>query len=175
VLLAVLLEPAGLLFTLFASRTLHMSPAAISVLIVVSGVAGAASYLVGGYLSDRLGRRRPAIGLTAATAVATSLSFATGTAGFVIGNVLWSASASAATPVFGAWSAELFPTRARATAEATSSVAGAIGSVAGLQAVGLLSQTIGLGRALELAGVVALAGAALLFFLPETKELPLPD
>jgi MFS transporter, SHS family, lactate transporter len=175
VLLAVLLEPAGLLFTLFASRALHMSPAAISALIFVSGVAGAASYLVGGYLSDRLGRRRPAIGLTAATAVATSLSFATGTAGFVVGNVLWSASASAATPVFGAWSAELFPTRARATAEATSSVAGAIGSVAGLQVVGLLSQTVGLGRALELAGVVALAGAALLFFLPETKELPLPD
>ena len=175
VLLAVLLEPAGLLFTLFASRTLHMSPAAISVLIFLSGAAGAASYIVGGYLSDRLGRRRPAIGLTAATAVAASLSFATGTAGFVIGNMLWSAFASAATPVFGAWSAELFPTRARATAEGASSVAGAIGSVAGLQAVGLLSQAVGLGRALELAGVVAVAGAALLFFLPETKELPLPD
>ena len=175
VLLAVLLEPAGLLFTLFARQTLRMSPATISALIVVSGIAGAGSYVVGGYLSDRLGRRRPAIALTAAIAVSTSLSFATGTAGFVIGNVLWSAFASAATPVFGAWSAELFPTRARATAEATSSVAGAIGSVAGLQAVGLLSQTLGLGRALELAGVVALAGAALLFFLPETRQLPLPD
>lgn len=175
VLLAVLLEPAGLLFTLFASQTLHMSPTQISALIVVSGVAGAASYVVGGYLSDRLGRRRPAIGLTTAIAIATSLSFATGTAGFVIGNVLWSAFASAATPVFGAWSAELFPTRARATAEATSSVAGAIGSVAGLQAVGLISQTLGLGRTLELAGVVALAGAALLFFLPETTQVPLPD
>jgi predicted MFS family arabinose efflux permease len=175
VLLAVLLEPAGLLFTVFASQTLHMSPAAISALIVVSGIAGAASYVVGGYLSDRLGRRRPAIGLTSAIAVSASLSFATGTAGFVIGNMLWSAFASAATPVFGAWSAELFPTRARATAEATSSVAAAIGSVAGLQAVGLVSQSVGLGRALELAGLVALAGAALLFFLPETRQLPLPD
>jgi predicted MFS family arabinose efflux permease len=175
VLLAVLLEPAGLLFTVFASQSLHMSPAAISALIVVSGVAGAASYVVGGYFSDRLGRRRPAIGLSSAIAVSASLSFATGTAGFVVGNVLWSAFASAATPVFGAWSAELFPTRARATAEATSSVAAAIGSVAGLQAVGLLSQSVGLGRALELAGVVALAGAGLLFFLPETRQLPLPD
>jgi predicted MFS family arabinose efflux permease len=175
VLLAVLLEPAGLLFTVFASQSLHMSPAAISALIVVSGVAGAASYVLGGYLSDRLGRRRPAIGLSSAIAVSASLSFATGTAGFVVGNVLWSAFASAATPVFGAWSAELFPTRARATAEATSSVAAAIGSVAGLQAVGLLSQSVGLGRALELAGLVALAGAGLLFFLPETRQLPLPD
>jgi len=46
-LLAVLLEPAGLLFTVFANDVLHLSPAAISVLIVVSGLAGAAAYLAG--------------------------------------------------------------------------------------------------------------------------------
>ncbi len=174
-LLAVLLEPAGLLFTVFATQTLHMTPTAISALIVLSGAAGAASYLAGGYLSDRFGRRGPGIGLTAATAVAAGLSFVTGTPGFVIGNVLWSAFASAATPVFGAWSAELFPTRARATAEATGSVASAIGSVAGLQAVGMVSQGLGLGRGLGLAGLLALAAAFLLFFLPETRQRPLPD
>jgi MFS family permease len=174
-LVSVLLEPAGLLFTVFASEVLHMTPVAISTLIVVSGVAGAAAFVAGGYLSDRFGRRWPGIGLTATTAVVTSLSFATGIAGFVIGNVLWSAIASAAAPVFGAWSAELFPTRARATAEGTGSVAAAIGSVAGLQAVGILSQSLGLGRALEVVGVAALAGAFLLFLLPETKQTPLPD
>src|SRR6266481_3663429 len=134
-LLAVLLEPAGLLFTLFASEVLHLSAVAISELIFASGVAGAASYLAGGFLSDRFGRRIPGTALTGATAVAASLSFATGTPGFVIGNVLWSSISSAATPVLGAWSAELFPTRARATAQATGGVASAIGSVAGLQAV----------------------------------------
>jgi MFS family permease len=174
-LLAVLLEPAGLLFTVFASDVLHMTPAAISTLIVVSGLVGGGAYVAGGYLSDRFGRRWPGIGLTATTAIVASLSFATGIGGFVVGNILWSAIASAATPVFGAWSAELFPTRARATAEATNSVAAAIGSVAGLQAVGVLSQSLGLGRALELVGVAALAGAFLLFFLPETKQAPLPD
>lgn len=174
-LVAVLLEPAGLLFTVFASDTLHMTPVAISTLIVVSGLAGAAAYIAGGYLSDRFGRRWPGFGLTATTAMVTSLSFATGAAGFVVGNVVWSAIASAATPVFGAWSAELFPTRARATAEATGGVAAAVGSVAGLQVVGLLSQAVGLGRALELVGVAALAGAFLLLLLPETKQAPLPD
>jgi MFS family permease len=174
-LVAVLLEPAGLLFTVFASDTLHMTPVAISTLIVVSGLAGAAAYIAGGYLSDRFGRRWPGFGLTATTAIVTSLSFATGVAGFVVGNVVWSAIASAATPVFGAWSAELFPTRARATAEATGGVAAAVGSVAGLQVVGLLSQAVGLGRALELVGVAALAGAFLLLLLPETKQAPLPD
>jgi SHS family lactate transporter-like MFS transporter len=174
-LLAVLLEPAGLLFTVFATDTLHMTPVAISILITLSGGAGGLAYLAGGYLSDRFGRKWPGIGLTASTAVVASLSFVTGVAGFVVGNVLWSAIASAATPVFGAWSAELFPTRARATAEAMVGVAAAVGSVAGLQAVGLLSPSLGLGRAIGLVGVAAVLGALLLFWLPETKESPLPD
>ena len=170
-LVSVLLTPAGLLFTVFASENLHMTPVAISALIVVSAVAGGTSYLAGGYLSDRFGRRWPAIALTATTAVVTSLSFVSGLIGFVAGNVLWSAVASAATPIFGAWSAELFPTRARATAEAAGSVAFAIGGVAGLQAVGLLSLSFGLGLAIGLVGVAALAGAALLVLLPETNKL----
>ncbi len=174
-LLAVLLEPAGLLYTLYASVVLSWSPVQISFLIVVSGIAGAVSYLAGGYLTDRFGRRGPAIALTIATAAATSVSFATSTVGFFVGNVLWSAFASAGTPVFGAWSGELFPTRARATAEAAIALAGAIGSIAGLQAVGLLSAPAGLGGAIELEGVAAVAGALLLFGLPETKQQPLPE
>ncbi|HEV1991630.1 MAG TPA: MFS transporter, partial [Candidatus Dormibacteraeota bacterium] len=100
-LLAILLEPAGLLFTVYASEVLLLSPVAISALIFVSGVAGGVSYLAGGYLSDRFGRRGPAIVLTVATAVAASLSFATARVGFYVGNVLWSVFASASSPVFG--------------------------------------------------------------------------
>ena len=174
-LLAVLLEPAGLLYTVYASAVLRWSAAEISILIVVSGIVGAASYLAGGYLTDRYGRRGPAIALTVATAAATSLSFATAAVGFFVGNVLWSGFASAATPVFGAWSGELFPTRARATAEAAIALAGAAGSIAGLQAVGYLAGSAGLGGAIELGGVAAVAGALLLFLLPETKQQPLPE
>src|SRR4029077_11202074 len=173
--LAVLFEPAGLLFTVYASDSLHLAPGPISVLIAVSGIAGAAAFLAGGYLTDRYGRRGPAIVLTIAAVISTSLSFATATLGFYIGNVLWSSFASASTPVFGAWTAELFPTRARATAELTASVAAAIGSVIVLQAVGYLAPSAGLGRAIELCGVAALAGTMLLFLLPETKQAPLPD
>jgi SHS family lactate transporter-like MFS transporter len=174
-LLAVLLEPAGLLYTVYASDVLSWTPVEISVLVVVSGVAGAVSYLAGGYLSDRYGRRGPAIALTVATAAATSLSFATGAGGFFAGNVLWSVFASAATPVYGAWSGELFPTRARATAEAAIALAGAMGSIAGLVLVARMAATAGLGGAIQLGGVAAVAGALLLFLLPETKQQPLPD
>ncbi len=174
-LLNVLLEPAGLLYTVFASRVLGWTPTQISILVVVAGVFGAVSYLAGGQLSDRYGRRGPAVALTVATAAATSLSFAGGSIGFFAGNVLWSAFASAATPVFGSWSAELFPTRARATAEAATSVAVAVGGIAGLQAVARLSASAGLGGAIELGGVAAVAGGLLLFLLPETREQPLPE
>src|SRR5437879_4042750 len=51
-LLAVLLEPAGLLFPLFASQVLHLRAGVIGGLIIASGVAGAGSYLAGGFLSD---------------------------------------------------------------------------------------------------------------------------
>lgn len=174
-LVSVLLEPAGLFYTLFASSSLHLSPFSISTLIVVSGAAGAIAYLAGGLLTDSFGRRGPAIALTLATSIATSLSFATATAGFLAGNVLWSVFASMSTPVFGAWSAELFPTRARATAEATTAVAAAGGSIAGLQLVGLLAQQAGLGRAIALSGLAAVAGSLFLFGLPETRQAPLPE
>jgi MFS family permease len=89
--------------------------------------------------------------------------------------VLWSALASASAPVVGAWFAELFPTRARATSEAVVSVSTAAGSIAGLQVVGALQPHIGLGPAVALAALAALGGAGILFLLPETRGLPLPD
>jgi SHS family lactate transporter-like MFS transporter len=174
-LLAILQEPAGIFYTLFASTTLGLKPTAISVVIFFAGVAALVAYLPGGYLSDRFGRRVPGFLLTVAYTVATALGFVTGTVGFVIGNWLWSALASAATPVMGAWSGELYPTRARATAESIGSVAAALGGIVGLQLVSVLSVRVGLNHALELLGVVALAGAALLLLLPETRGQDLRD
>jgi hypothetical protein len=54
-------------------------------------------------------------------------------------------------------------------------VAAALGSVRGRPAVGLLSPSVGLGRAIGVVGVAAVAGAFLLLLLPETKQAPLPD
>jgi MFS family permease len=174
-LVSLILEPAGLLYTFFASSVLRLSPGSISKVIFLSGAVALVSYLAGGYLTDRFGRRLPGVALTAAYALFAGLEFVTGTVGFIAGNLLWSAFASASTPVLGAWSGELYPTRARATAESASGVAGAIGGIAGLQAVGFLSSSAGLGHALALAGLAGFAGAALLFLLPETKQAPLPD
>jgi predicted MFS family arabinose efflux permease len=171
---SVLYEPAGLLVALFASRHLGLGPQAISVVMVVSGLASVPAFVVGGRLSDQWGRRRLAAGLSLMTAVFAVGTFAGITIFYWAGNVLWSVVASAAVPVVGAWAGELFPTRARATSEAATALAATAGGVVGLQVVGMLQPRIGLGAAVALAGLAAIAGAALLLLLPETGGEPLP-
>jgi len=171
----VLGEPAGLFFTVYASQTLHLSPFVISAMIVAAAVCALVGYVAGGYLSDRYGRRILGAALGAVTAVFTGGGFISGAGGFIAGNLLWSGFASAGTPVMGAWSGELYPTRARATAEATGGVAAAMGGIIGLQIVGALSPVLGLGRSLAVLAAAGVLSAALLLLLPETRGRPLPD
>jgi len=166
---ALLYQPAGLLSALFGSRELGLSPTLISAVMVVSGLASVPAFLAGGRLSDRLGRRRLGAGLGLLTAVATAIAFAGGQPAYWAGNVVWSVLASASVPVLGAWYAELFPTRARATSEAVGSVAGALGGAAGFQLVAVLQPWLGLGRSLFLPAAAAVAASGLLLLLPETR------
>ena len=172
---SILYSPAGLFFTVYATENLHLSPAAISWMIAAAAVAAVVGYIVGGYLTDRYGRRVLGAAVAAVSAVFAAVGFYVGAPGFIASNILWSWAASAGTPVMGAWSGELYPTRARATAEAVGGVAGAVGGIAGLQLVGLVATRVGLGTAILLAGIAALAGAAVLLLLPETKGKPLSD
>ena len=172
---AVLYEPAGLLVAFFGSRNLGLGPAAISAVVVVSGLASIPAFPLGGRLSDRWGRRRLAAGLTLTTALFAAGTFAGTTALYWVGNVLWSVLASASVPVIGAWTGELFPTRARATSEAAAALAAAIGGVAGLQLVGLLQPRVGLGTGVAAVATAAVVGAALLLLLPETAGDRLPQ
>lgn len=172
---AVFYEPANLLLALFGSRVLGFDPAMISAVVAVSGLVSIPAFLVGGRLSDRFGRRLPATALSIATTLLAAGTFAGGAAAYWAGNVSWSVVSSAATPVLGAWYGELFPTRARATAEAFGGAAGAVGAVAGLQAVAALQPRFGLGPSMSAVAVAGLLGAALLLALPETRGRPLPD
>jgi predicted MFS family arabinose efflux permease len=172
---AVFFEPAGLLNALFASRDLKLSPAAISAAYILSGLVSIPAFPLGGRISDRSGRRLLAAGLSALTAVFAAAAFVGGAAAYLAGVVLWSFTASAGVPVLGAWYGELFPTRARATSEATATVAGALGGIAGLQIVAAAQPHLGLGRSLVVTGAAALFAAGLLLLLPETRGQPLPE
>ncbi|HEY4027176.1 MAG TPA: MFS transporter [Candidatus Dormibacteraeota bacterium] len=173
VLGALLYSPAGLLSALFGSRDLGLSPALISAVMLVSGLASVPAFLVGGRLSDRFGRRWLGAGLGTLTALATAATFAGGRPAYWVGSMLWSILASTSVPVLGAWYGELFPTRARATSESVSALAGAVGGATGFQLVGLLQPWLGLGHALAIIATGALLGAALLLLLPETGGEPL--
>ena len=172
---AILYEPAGLFLAYYGSRRLGLSPGAISVVVVASGLAAAAGFAAGGLASDRVGRRALGVALTAGTAVLTGAAFTSGAAGYWVGNVLGSLLAGASAPVLGAWFAELVPTRVRATGEGAVSVAATAGGVFGLQVVGLAVGTAGLGRALAALAAPALVGASLYLGLPETKGQALAD
>ncbi len=172
---ALLFEPAGLFVVLVGSR-LGLAPPELSAVIVASGIIGAGCFPLGGWAGDRFGRRWPGLALAATTTVAATATFVAGSrTGYWAGNILWSALASAAAPVTGAWFAELFPTRARATSEAVAAVSAAVGSITGLQLVARLTPALGLGPAVAACGVPALAAVGLLFALPESRGRPLPD
>ncbi len=166
---AVFYSPAGLLMALFGSRDLGLEPAEISAVIVVSGVASIPAFVIGGRLSDRMGRRGPGIAITALTALVAGASFRGGRASYWAGNVLWSVGSSASTPIMGAWAAELFPTRARATSQSLETVAGSVGGLVGFQLVGTLTNVLGLGPALAALALAALGAAGILALLPETR------
>jgi MFS family permease len=175
VLGSLLYEPANLFAVLFGSRTLKLSPAALSAVLVASGIAAAFGYVGGGVLSDRFGRRTPGVVLAIVSALLTALAFTGSLPVYVVGNVLWSGSAGAAAPIISAWTAELVPTRARITALTATGVAGALGGAAGLQMVAGLSPGLGLGGILWLSAGLAVLGSLALLALPETRGLPLSD
>lgn len=171
---ALFYTPAGMFVVLFGSR-LGLSAAALSAVIIVSGVLSIPAFPLGGRLSDRLGRRRLAPVLTLATAISAGFSFLGGGAGYWAGNVIWSVLASAVEPVVGAWYGELFPTRARATSEAMRAVASAAGGIVGLQVVAILTPRVGLGMSLAVCVGAPIIAAGLLLLLPETRAEPLPE
>jgi len=175
ILSAALYRPAALLIAFYGSRDLHLEPIWISAVIVVSGVVSAPALLLGGTLSDRWGRRRPGVLLGLLAAAFTALNFSLGRAGYWVGSVGASLGSSAQAPVLGAWFGELFPTRARASAESLTAFAAALGGIAGLQILPALQSRLGLGGAIAILALPALAGSLLLLGLPETQGLDLPE
>ena len=174
-LAAIAFQPGGFFGALYASRDLHFSPPAISAVLFISAPLAVPGYLLGGWLSDRKGRRVPATVFWALAAVFAAVTYAGRPAAYWLGNATWTFMDGAASPITSAWFGELFPTRARATAQAVGTVAAALGGIVGLQLVGRIEPALGLGASIVLVSLAALVGALVLLALPETGGRPLPD
>jgi len=124
--------PAGLLQSKYLQEVHRWTPGNVSTLIFAGGGIGILGNVVAGNLSDQIGRR--VLGtIVMLFAPAMWLVFFNSTGNIMV--MSWVASLfaqTAASTILNAFSAELFPTSHRSTAESATAVAGTLGGSAGL-------------------------------------------
>jgi MFS family permease len=166
--------PMNTFLFVYAENALGMSRASTAAMVLAAAPVGLLGLLLGRWAADRLGRRVTAAGTQAIVALAGMLTYSGTRSAVAAGYLLAILVASAYAPSFGALSAELFPTRMRATVAGWLVAAGVLGAVAGLVAFGLLTDALGsfATAAVVVFGPVVLT--CLLFTrLPETRGLEL--
>ncbi len=141
-----------------------------SVWIIVLTVGQWFGYVTFGFVADALGRKRAYLTYLLVAAVLVPLYGST--RNLVALLMLGPFVAFFGTGYFsgfGTVSAELFPTRIRATAQGLTYNIGRVASAAAPFAVGELAEVYGLGAAFDLTAVAFLFSAALAAFIPETR------
>lgn len=128
-------------------------------------------YALFGVLADRLGRRPTFVVFVLAAAVLVPLYGASArseTALMALGPLV-GFFGHGYFSVFGSMLSELFPSAVRATAQGFCYNVGRAASAVAPWAIGFLADRRGIGAALALTSVFYVAGAALIFLLPETR------
>ena len=153
-----------------AKGGIGFAPRTMTLIIVVMQTGMWLGYVSFGYLADAWGRKRTYVAfLLAAAALLTAFAATRSVALLlVIGPVL----AFAATGYysgFAAVTAEVFPTRIRATAQGLTYNTGRLASAAAPFAVGSLAETRGFASAFHISAAAFLLAALLWFFIPETR------
>jgi DHA1 family inner membrane transport protein len=172
--LAALIGPITMFASLFAVGTLGLSALSVSQAFLTSGIASLLSFLAGGRLADRIGRRVVcAIGIACVLSGAAIVYYGhllmLGLTVFFVGDAFVRLS-------FIALSTELFPTEMRATARSAFAAAFMMSTAIGAALVSVLREPLGsLGLAvLALCPIAALAFVAVPFF-PERKGQALEE
>ncbi len=152
--------PAGGFTFVYGEGVLRMLPRSVSLLVVVSGVAGFVGLVVGARLSATLGRRVAVAVGTLVTAAAAVYAYSGGRLAFVVGYVVGVGAGGVLAPSMAALATEVFAHRYRATAAGWIAVAGVAGAVAGFALFGYVSDVVPAGAA------TGLRVPALVTFLP---------
>jgi putative MFS transporter len=186
ILVALLWNSIGLIggptitfFSLYAKRDHHWTSAQVGFAVVLAYLMASIAATVCGYLLDLIGRRATAAMFYVAAGVSEAILFRSGTHGAILGAYMatmfcYQASRTAT----AAFSAELFPTSARATGYCLCvQVLGQLGWTFSPVIAGLLSDRIGgLGPAASLFGIAPIVGAILVLALaPETRGKTLEE
>ena len=142
--------------------------------IVVMQVGMWFGYVTFGFVSDAIGRKRAYVFYTLAAAVLilAYVSIRSPVVLLLLGPFV-AFFATGHFSGFGAVTAEIYPTRVRATAQGFTYNIGRVGSAVAPFAVGSLAQTRGFQTALSLAAVAFLLAAVTWLWIPETRGRPL--
>jgi MFS family permease len=139
-----------------------------TLIVVTAGVFGILGFLLGGHVSDRVGRK-PMVVLANVLAVAGTILIFTGQRGlFVPGFYLDAAAGACFVTVTLAYVAELFPTELRATLSSVVIACQVAAGSLGLALLGALSGVVSISLAMMILGGSLLASLLLLRHLPET-------
>ena len=134
--------PAGGFTFVYGEGVLRMLPRSVSILVVVSGLAGFLGLLLGARLAATLGRRAAVALGTLLTALAATYAYSGGRGAFVVGYVLGVGAGGVLAPSMAALATEVFAHRYRATAAGWIAVAGVAGAVAGFALFGYVSDVV---------------------------------
>ncbi len=175
-------------WTTFAMNDRGLTPKQVSLVIAIAYTVGLSGFVTAGKLMDVWGRRPTSVLFFGVGSLATAAAFLGPPSiwGMGISLVVLIFFATAYLAICATFTAELFPTRLRASASGwTNNTVGRIGMVLAPTLVGLLAEQLanpatlarsGVGPAVALMGLSPLVCAALvLAFLPETRNRELEE
>ena len=169
---ALLLEPGSVLVSKHLQDDLGYSPAGVSFLMGLCGIATPLGNLLSGTASDRFGRKPVTIGMSLVLAVAIALFYGdTGPVGLTIGLALLFLAIGGIMVLHTAIATELFPTRFRSTAAGLREAIATVGASSGLWILGVLYGATGShGASMTWMLLVTPVSPIVLLFLPETAR-----
>lgn len=168
--------PVNTFLFVYGENVLGASRSQSAVAVLAAGPVGFVGLLIGRWAADRWGRRATAGIAQIGVAAAGILTYSGSLPALFAGYLLTIGTGAVYGPAMGALSAELFPTRARATAAGWLTVASVLGAVSGLVLFGVASDALGsfAGAAIVIAVPAALT-AVLFRLLPETRGMELEE
>jgi putative MFS transporter len=174
---ALVLEPGSVLVSKHLQDDLGYSPAGVSLLMGVCGIATPLGNLVSGTASDRFGRKPVTIVMSLVLSVAIALFYdGTGPVALTIGLALLFSAIGGIMVLHTALATELFPTRFRSTAAGLREAVATLGASSGLWILGLLYGATGShGASMTWMLLVTPISPLVLLFLPETARRELEE